>query len=916
MKKISCYRNLKAMIKKKRKFYRILFVLKNFIFSNKKYIYIYFSLIFIWLAYEEQWVGIFEKYIIPHLNIESNFIIKIIFTFLLISIIPFWIKCKKKEYKVSLFSISLLITSIIVYLIYRSLVGGSYEFISYIAFIGYLDIIFFIILIFVCLFIYNIIKGIIRLKEQSKNNTAISSDYIPDIPISSPSEDILDYKFEAKNIAESLYTLPSKPCSIGVISPWGTGKTSFLNLIKSYLDKNKIIIIEFNPRHSAKTENIQEDFFFELSAILKEYNSTFSLMFKEYMKTLNLIDQGFFQSIFNIYSITSKNEEKKNLNIELNKINKKIVVFIEDFDRLFKNEIIEVIKLIDGNASFCNIIFIAAYDKNYVNELIDRDGYTHFLDKFFTKEIYIPLRPYDKTLQFLIDQLNKTVNAHYNDQINALEESLDFITPIIQKNKNIIRKNLMSLRDIKRFINMFARPYKQVIEEVDFEDYFLLSMIKYKYPNEYESLYKGLYTTTVPNEYSSNIVLDKKIQENASINSLEILNILFPSENDKNHIRSINKSLVFDIYFHNSVYRAIKMSELKLLLNDDLTDVKLKLKKWEEEKRFTDVFEFLSSRNILAFDNKSQFINYLNVLFYIGLNYYNTIIYIYILRLLYSTNKSDICEKYEIVNEEYDNLLLDRLKTIDNCYSFQITKKIILNILKKELKDEIIFTHKDILEINEWMLDDYIEKEKNMNSLHLDLLYSCISGYDLNNRIPSLSPRSCLTIKKMISLQPDFYINNYVRLGGVSSSSDFNSISREPFYKQIFENDNNFEEFISNSDLNTIDKIKTVRNFWQLYKANNFKPIEYSDQGDVQLKINKNLTKELAQLIQLQIIENKITKIKKRTIQNTLSSMKRSLYILKCDQLGQQILEINLPINYSNKLFNELITLKTTLTLK
>ena len=53
-----------------------------------------------------------------------------------------------------------------------------------------------------------------------------------DYPIETPDEDKFDYYSEAQHIAATLAQLPkNKAVSVAVLSPWGNGKTSFVNLI-------------------------------------------------------------------------------------------------------------------------------------------------------------------------------------------------------------------------------------------------------------------------------------------------------------------------------------------------------------------------------------------------------------------------------------------------------------------------------------------------------------------------------------------------------------------------------------------------------------------------------------------------------------------------------------------------------------
>ena len=56
---------------------------------------------------------------------------------------------------------------------------------------------------------------------------------------------------------------------VGVLGPWGSGKTSFINLARNEFEKaKKIPILDFNPWMFSGTAQIVESFFIELAAQL------------------------------------------------------------------------------------------------------------------------------------------------------------------------------------------------------------------------------------------------------------------------------------------------------------------------------------------------------------------------------------------------------------------------------------------------------------------------------------------------------------------------------------------------------------------------------------------------------------------------------------------------------------------------
>lgn len=118
----------------------------------------------------------------------------------------------------------------------------------------------------------------------------------------------------------------------------------------------------------------------------------------------------------------------------LSRLDRRIVVFIEDFDRLLDVEIVEVFKLIDENASFGNIIFISAYDKEHLCKLLGSkydNEESKFSDKFFTQEVYLPRRPYEIILDFVFQKLKERL--FWDEQVCDLHKTW------LRNNRNMIQ---------------------------------------------------------------------------------------------------------------------------------------------------------------------------------------------------------------------------------------------------------------------------------------------------------------------------------------------------------------------------------------------------------------------------------------------------------------------------------------------
>ena len=93
-------------------------------------------------------------------------------------------------------------------------------------------------------------------------------------------------------------------------------------------------------------------------------------------------------------------------NIEITGI-KKLIIFIDDIDRLDKSEVMAVIKLIRNSANFFNTIFVVSYDKEYLTNAITSisDQGEIFLEKIFQVELNPPSFDKDILKKELINKI-------------------------------------------------------------------------------------------------------------------------------------------------------------------------------------------------------------------------------------------------------------------------------------------------------------------------------------------------------------------------------------------------------------------------------------------------------------------------------------------------------------------------------
>lgn len=818
--------------------------IKNVLFSKKSIPF--WNVALIWFLFENEFIRLFNKHILPlSLKMNFSFITHCLFCIIVILILLHYIynKCYKNRYFVPWNIILPSSFGIMVYIICRIKYYGSLPW----GIVGYSDI---LILLF-AIFIINSI--IIRFSKKKKNQTKNEAEsiFIPDAAIENLDADKLEYSQSVRHLAKNIENISFENFfSIGLIAPWGGGKSSFLNLLERDLKQTKkFIIINFNPRHSYKAENIQEDFFNILFAELKNYDCRFSSSFKDYLKAINVInDNKFLKFLFNTHKTWDKELEKGKINEAITRIPKRIIVMIEDFDRLLANEIIEIFKLIDGNASFKKMIFITAYDKQHINRIVQKTypkERAFFSDKFFSLEVLVPLRPYDNIFIFLREQLFSRITFSFTKDVKENKQKL-------LDQKQLIERYLPTFRDVKRFLNLFFNQYEQISSEVDFFNHFMLYLIKYRYLDEYLKLFAKEYVSTT-NIYALN---QYYLNKDLKAKSKDVLEILF-SDTTQCSLRSINNTMAFDIYFYELIYDHIPMKDLESMFKEvDFEKVKEYIDNSIQNDLSRDVINYMENIDIRKPRDKNWFNRYLDILLYIDNKGYDVSIpYFKILVLLYIHNREEIKGIYLFKDEEYKKLISNKLQGEYPYYPFNLTRGIIMGIINRQFEKEIIFDHKDLLNIAQAALNDLIGHDPKVKQEHIGLLYSCIDDIDQKTREISLNKNSCAKIKQLIEEHPSGYFENFVRLGMITLDPNYNSIACEPYWRQIFGDADSFKTFIDSQTEDTIPNIELIQNFWKLYENNNYKPIEFQNQGNVQEKINRGLVHEVKQLDDLFEIE-------------------------------------------------------------
>ena len=311
-----------------------------------------------------------------------------------------------------------------------------------------------------------------------------------DKPITTEEEDWLGFTDQVDAVFEDLQVLKfledRSSLTLGIIAQWGKGKSSFTNLLMAKAKKQGDIVVCFNPRSSKNASQIQEDFFDAFAKELSKYYIGFGFLLGRYTKHLGLLGQyEWTRPLESLLTLLLPEKDEQAINGALRMIDRRVYVAIDDLDRLTGEEIIEVLKLVDRNASFNNVVFVMAYDKEYVNNVLSKHlshGLDHsFIDKYVTWEVTLPEIDGEVLREKMTSYLENHLFGLPDEEKERVLEGWGYVG-------NIIVKDLASVRHLKRYVNLTLPRYRKVYSKVDPADFFLLSLLQYRHLTIYNKL--------------------------------------------------------------------------------------------------------------------------------------------------------------------------------------------------------------------------------------------------------------------------------------------------------------------------------------------------------------------------------------------------------------------------------------------
>ena len=325
-----------------------------------------------------------------------------------------------------------------------------------------------------------------------------------DLPIQAPDEDRFGILPFVRSLARSVSQMRRpEGVVIAINGPWGSGKSSAMNLLKHELAANEdLVVVSFNPWWFRGEEALVLAFFREL------YTATKPSMGERARKVLPklgarllkaggaigpAVDLAGGSGVGSIASGTlswlsdmiEQDESVEKLHAELSAAlsgqQKRFLVLIDDIDRLSPDEALAMFRLVKSVGRLPNIIYVLAFDRllaeKVVQERYPSEG-PHYLEKIVQAAFELPQPDAEQLRQSLLSGLFAISGQPEDGKI----------VHVMNLFYEVVAPEIRTPRDVVRMLNAFAVTWAAVEGDVDQGDFIALETLRVFQPAIYAAV--------------------------------------------------------------------------------------------------------------------------------------------------------------------------------------------------------------------------------------------------------------------------------------------------------------------------------------------------------------------------------------------------------------------------------------------
>ncbi|MGW1344339.1 KAP family P-loop NTPase fold protein [Kribbella sp. NPDC002412] len=328
-----------------------------------------------------------------------------------------------------------------------------------------------------------------------------------DEPIESLGSDQLDRLVFVERVQELIDHVGGSPAStvIGLVGPWGSGKTSTVNMIVEGLDTSRWLLAYVTPWALAGSEAVVSELLGGIATALpkdsgrtpkvrealKEYGA-YVTPFLSAIPLVGEVAKGMGDAVVNRLQSDTVHAQMRKVAEELEKLARPILIIVDDIDRLQHEELLALFRAVRVLGRLPYVHYLLAYDEQTVLDVLEateiaRDDRTRalaFLEKIVSLRLDQPPTRPEQAGAMLASGLAEVISELVRPGLSESQRiRLD------DEREGLLSAVLTEPRAISRYLTQL-RTYLPIIgaSEIDFVDFSVVTFLRLSYPALYQTL--------------------------------------------------------------------------------------------------------------------------------------------------------------------------------------------------------------------------------------------------------------------------------------------------------------------------------------------------------------------------------------------------------------------------------------------
>lgn len=324
------------------------------------------------------------------------------------------------------------------------------------------------------------------------------SKYYNDTPIESADADLYGVTPFAKSIANSIQGIKNPAgTAIALNGPWGSGKSSVVNIIRAALDERQdenLIVTDFRCWWYRGEDALALAFLQNLHVTLKdglgdEIKGLIPSLSKNLLQAGSVVGQtvavasgqgwlkGAISSSSNYIEKAFFSEKQtveksfKKLAKVLEDQEKRFLVVIDDIDRLTPDEVLAIFRLIKSVGHLPNVMYLLVFDRELAEKVVN-DKYpsegAHFLEKIIQAGFEVPLP--------MQTDLNEAIQSFILDVCGMPEDTE--LRRFMNVFYDVVVPYMPTPRHVVRFRSAISVTWPAIADEISLSDFIALETLR------------------------------------------------------------------------------------------------------------------------------------------------------------------------------------------------------------------------------------------------------------------------------------------------------------------------------------------------------------------------------------------------------------------------------------------------------